>query len=43
MVSPKDFAIERKDGKGTGTGHGDASANYPPNILYRAFITCESK
>jgi hypothetical protein len=39
MVSPKDFAIERKDGKGTGTGHGDASANYPPNVLYRAFIT----
>jgi hypothetical protein len=33
MVSPKDFAIERKGGKGTGTGHANKSSNYPPNVL----------
>jgi hypothetical protein len=39
MVSLKDFAIERKDGKGTGAGHANPSSNYPPNLLSRVFIT----
>jgi hypothetical protein len=37
MVSPKDSAIERKDRKGTATGHANQCFNYPANVLSRDF------